>query len=188
MPTDDDVSLFGITDSWNVVLFGENSGLPRREELDYAAHKIDKTTDGVSTNRTLFSDVFGATAMETIFIPPTSTITSTVGQIGLQALSSLSAPAYLAPPIESLYSSLMGSFMTQASESELKEAAAADKQDEQDDNDMVVDTEPASVPSLQTRTVDDREVEMLASFFSSQSLSMSCFYLFGGVSTDGVSH
>lgn len=156
-PTDPSgFTLVGITDAWSVVVFGDDVQLP--EEEGAYAHGI--TQDATSTKRTLFHDIFGASAFADLATTPgPSTSAANVAQPwkGQDIAEIFDAPAHLMPPLELLFDTVMDGFLAERPEEE-QEADAADE--EEMDVDEVVEEEavrPSKAASLD-RVVDRQEM------------------------------
>ncbi|KAI5124094.1 hypothetical protein M0805_000908 [Coniferiporia weirii] len=154
-------SLVGITYSWNVVLCGDDARAPA--DTGDAPREIDTNAD-ITPRRTLFQDIFGRSAfIDTPVASGLSSISSNRREYNKekQALSIFDAPAYLAPPIESVYSSLMGSILTKVAK---RDAVSSDAELHDDVDGMIVDPE-STYPVSRSRTVDEGEMEDLVALF-----------------------
>ncbi|KAL5495084.1 NAN1_2 [Sanghuangporus weigelae] len=158
--------LIGITQSWNIVACGEESRTtPTMQDV---AREIDSTT-GVLPRKTLFQDIFGRSA----FADTPATASSTIAVVSdlssgdrQVSLSLFDVPAYLAPPLESIYSSLIGSFLIKP----LEDTGPPLLQDHDESEDMVVDDEPRQV-LRQNRMVEDNELDSLVELFRKHSVN-----------------
>lgn len=160
-------SFIGITYSWNIVICGNDARAPTG--IEESPREIDRNA-GVIARKTLFQDIFGKSAFAEIsgeaaagsFV---STPIEHTARDKKNVLSVFDAPAYLAPPIETLYSSLIGSFLTKTPERE-----APRLEEELDESDeMIVDEEPIQTIQ-QGRSVEDAEIDSLIELFQKQSV------------------
>ncbi|KAL5519149.1 NAN1_1 [Sanghuangporus vaninii] len=171
--------LIGITQSWNIVACGEESRTtPTMQDV---AREIDRTT-GVLPRETLFQDIFGRSA----FADTPATASSTVAVASdlnsgdrQVSLSLFDVPSYLAPPLESIYSSLIGSFLIKP----LEDTGPPLLQDHDESDDMVVDDEPRQVPR-QNRVVEDNELDSLVDLFRKHSVDRP----HGGHNVNGIAN
>ncbi|OCB85603.1 hypothetical protein A7U60_g7252 [Sanghuangporus baumii] len=171
--------LIGITQSWNIVACGEESWTtPTVQDV---AREIDSTT-GVLPRKTLFQDVFGRSAFADTPAIASSTVAvaSDLSSGDRQAsLSLFDVPAYLAPPLESMYSSLIGSFLIQP----LEHTGPPLLQDHDESEDMVVDDEPRQVLE-RNRVVEDNELDSLVELFRKHSVDRP----HGGHNVNGIAN
>ncbi|EJD03775.1 uncharacterized protein FOMMEDRAFT_167102 [Fomitiporia mediterranea MF3/22] len=161
-------SLIGITYSWNVVLCGSDAYMPG--QLGDAARQIDLAA-GVAPKRTLFQDIFGKSAFTDRDVDTksrSSTVVSSENAIKSRSgmLYTFDVPAFQAPPIETLYSSLMEGFLAKAPE---QEEPAGISEDHDGTDDMIVDTEP--VQNISQRVVEDAEISSLVELFKGHSVN-----------------
>ncbi|KAH9942941.1 WD40 repeat-like protein [Amylocystis lapponica] len=157
-------SLVGITHAWSVVVFGDEVTL--LEDEGAHARRVDK--DGGSRRRTLFQDIFGKSAFAD-FAPESSTSTAAPDRAqpwrGKEVAAIFDAPAYLMPPLEMVFDTVMDGFFTARSAED-----AAENQD-QEDEDAVMDVDEDDAPVVPAprieRVVDKTEMDALVTSSSS---------------------
>lgn len=155
-------SLVGITQTWSVVLFGSNVQAPSDEG---SSAKEIVGGAGETSRRTLFQDVFGKSAFADVTQRP-SLVSSVASQQqpwnGKSVEDIFDIPAYLMPPVESLFDSLMEDFVKLRSiDLDESKGADADKDEEEDVGmDVDEDEQPVVVVREQTRrTFDARDMD-----------------------------
>lgn len=156
---------------WSVVVFGDDVRLPGTE-----GSTASQIIGGASSQprRTLFQDIFGKSAFTDVLNEHPSSSAS-VEDVrpwsGKEAKGIFDAPAYLMPPIESVFSELMAGFLTT-------------KPDEPDVNvgsdEVVEDVEmalepPAAVKSRPERVVDEKEMELFTELFKNHAVKGTFF-------------
>ena len=163
-----DFNLVGVTDSWGVVLFGDDVKSPSSLE--------STTTTQITSNaylpkkNTLLQDIFGKSAFDDVTHPTVSAGTSSfVPREGKQAVTSFfDTPAYLMPPLETMFDSIMQTFLTPRPT--VKKGEGDDKQ-VGDDEEMDVDEDPVPedgaplIVKNTTRVVDEREMHEFVEIF-----------------------
>ncbi|KAI0715399.1 WD40 repeat-like protein [Earliella scabrosa] len=122
-------TLVGITTSWSVVVFGDDVQLP--EEEGASAQGIMQ--DAAVGKRTLFHDIFGASAFADLATAPgpsTASTSSSQPWKGKEVSEIFDAPAHLLPPLETLFDAVMDGFLTArpSDEGALEEDAGADEE------------------------------------------------------------
>ncbi|KAJ7103370.1 WD40 repeat-like protein [Mycena belliarum] len=102
-------SLVAITNDWKVVVVGESIHIPKDEG------SVSRGITALQTpqRRTLFQDIFGKSAFGEQALPsqpsaPASIARPWTGRAGTEVFD---GPAYLMPPLESLFESLMNGFL-----------------------------------------------------------------------------
>lgn len=158
-------ALVGITQQWNVIKCGDT--ISRIGPIESVSRPLSQLAEAAS-KRTLFQDIFGKSAFEVIETQIEGSTRLYQRKDGRKALSVIDTPAYSAPPLDAVYSSLMESLLEQYVEPE-PDADETLVEDEMDESHMDVD---AAIPSLQARIVDDKELEDLTSLFRKQSVSV----------------
>jgi NET1-associated nuclear protein 1 (U3 small nucleolar RNA-associated protein 17) len=156
-------TLVGITYTWNVV----ECGIKDNHDSESVAKGISFDAD-VPSKRTLFQDMFGKSAFDELKKPltvvsPTDNTSNRLDSGSL--LSHFDSPAYLGQPIENMYISLIDRLLLKAPEQ--RDSLAEEGQDEAED--MAMDEPVVDVPVI-GRTVEDEEVELLASLFRGQTI------------------
>ncbi|THH10974.1 hypothetical protein EW145_g971 [Phellinidium pouzarii] len=160
-------SLLGITYSWNVVLCGDDAHVPAK--MENTSREIDRN-DAIIPRKTLFQDIFGKSAFIDTFVSTMDPYTSSSGlDRNLQKVASsvFDAPAYLAPPIETMYSSLIEAFLTKAPE---QEVSFSYEDVPEDLDEMIVDLEPV-FPVSRGRLIGEEEIESLLVLFQKQIIT-----------------
>ena len=170
-----DFNLVGVTDSWGVTLFGDNVKSPS---------SLEGTTTTQITNdaylprkNTLLQDIFGKSAFDDIVHPMMSAETSAfVPRGGKQTITSFfDTPAYLMPPLETMFDSIMQTFLTPRSTVKSDEDGA--KQVGKDDEEMDVDEDPVPnddsplIVKNTMRVVDKREMDEFVKIFKHYGLT-----------------
>ena len=170
-----DFNLVGITDSWGVALFGDDVKLPSSLE---GATTTQITNDAyLPRKNTLLQDIFGKSAFDDVAHPTVSAETSAfVPREGKQVITSFfDTPAYLMPPLETMFDSIMQTFLTPRSTVKSGEDGA--KQAEKDGDEMDVDEDPVSeddsplIVKNTTRVVDEREMDEFVKIFKHYGLT-----------------
>jgi NET1-associated nuclear protein 1 (U3 small nucleolar RNA-associated protein 17) len=159
--------LVGITDNWDVVLCGDDvhplagEGLVARGLL---------TGSQEPPKRTLLQDIWGDSALTNALVDPLiqKKVASTAPRNGKEIADILSGPAYLIPPLGTLFEPLMTHFLTpRPPEDESIRVAGLAEGDEEDTN-MDVDESQDNLPVSSVRAervVDALEIEALVHLF-----------------------
>ena len=170
-----DFNLVGVTDSWGVALFGDDVKLPS---------SLEGTTTTRITNdaylprkNTLLHDIFGKSVLDDVTHSMVSAETPAfVPREGKQAITSFfDTPAYLMPPLETMFDSIMQTFLTPRLTAKSSEDGA--KQVEKDDEEMDVDEDPVPeddspfIVKNTTRVVDEREMYEFVNIFKHYGLA-----------------
>ncbi|RPD82358.1 WD40 repeat-like protein [Lentinus tigrinus ALCF2SS1-7] len=188
-PTDPSgFTLVGITDAWSVVVFGDDVQLP--EEEGASAQGI--TQDATVTKRTLFHDIFGASAFADLATAPgpsTSAATTVQPWKGQDIAEIFDAPAHLMPPLELLFDTVMDGFLAERPEEDEQEAEAADGEEMEVDEDVEEADRPLKAAPLD-RVVDRQEmggfVELFMQFAIKAPPPRSTPQINGGHKPNGV--
>lgn len=174
-------SFVGITVSWTVVLFGDQirlaeDDLPEARGLGLgAAEQV--------TRRTLFHDIFGKTFSE-VAPKPAAAVGPTSGATpswkGKEVEKIFDTPAYLMPPLSTLFDPLMGEFLTprpsdESSPDHDHEEEAAAPQDDSMDMSAEGAQAPIVVGNRLERIVDDAEMLAMIEFFQNHAIYCTCF-------------
>lgn len=162
-------TLIGITTNWTVVECGER--VRERQEPSDSAQKIDLTS-GVFSRRNLFQDMFGKSAFEGLTSKPDGVLVGTISTKGLERSSLLSIfdkPSYMAPPIETMYSTIMNDFLETSEEPELP--SGVQQPEDLEAEEMAVDEERPAHVRVRQRVVDDKELSVLVDVFRRQNIS-----------------
>jgi NET1-associated nuclear protein 1 (U3 small nucleolar RNA-associated protein 17) len=164
-----DFNLVGVTDSWGVVLFGDDVKSP--SSLEGTTSTQIMSNAHLFKKNTLLQDIFGKSAFDDVTHPTVSAETSAfIPREGKQAITSFfDAPAYLMSPLETMFDSIMQTFLTPRSTVKSGEDGA--KQVEKDDEEMDVDEDPVPeddsplIVKNTTRVVDEREMDEFVKIF-----------------------
>jgi len=167
-------SLVGITDTWSVMLFGDDveSAL---EDSPTATQIIPDA--GLSPRKgTIFQEMFGISALsrpKPATLPSTSSFPPGGGKLSASAI--FDAPAYLVPPLESLFEPLMSSFLHPRTEE-----IAVPNGDDPENEDVGMDVDevggnegPFLVESRPERIVDAQEMNDFVELFKHYGLTSS---------------
>lgn len=160
-------TLVGVTDGWSVVVFGDDVQVP--EEEGASAQGI--TRDAVAGKRTLFHDIFGASAFADLATgpsPSTSAAASTAQPWkGKAAASAFDAPAHLVPPLEMLFDAVMDGFLAARADDADEREAQEREQDEEMDVDEEADAplQPSKSGLSLDRVVDRQEMNGFVELF-----------------------
>jgi NET1-associated nuclear protein 1 (U3 small nucleolar RNA-associated protein 17) len=163
-------TFIGITRDWNVVLFGDEVTLA---EEGSTAKKI--TPASSSSSRSLFQDIFGKSAFSgSEIVPPLSTERPSRPWTGKESIDIFDAPAYLMPPLGSLYDHIMDGLLKPQPES------SHDENVKSHDEDVEMDEEDENVISTgtrQPRIVSREEIDTFTELFRKHSIRRkSIFY------------
>nr|BCB28856.1 WD40 repeat-like protein [Mycoleptodonoides aitchisonii] len=165
-------TLVGVTDQWSVVVFGDDIQLP--EAAGEQAQGIIQN-EGVG-KRTLFQDMFGASAFADLQSAPATTSAAASNAQpwkGKEAAGVFNAPAYLMPPLESLFDSVMDGFLAERpTANAVAVSAAQEARHDRADDDMDVDfdmdadepTAPVTAAPIE-RVVDKQEMRGFVDLF-----------------------
>ena len=172
-----DFNLVGVTDSWGVALFGDDVKSPSSPE---GATTTQITGDAyLSRKNTLLQDIFGKSAFEDVAHPTISTETyAYIPRQGKQAVTAFfDTPAYLMPPLETMFDSMMQTFLPSRSTVESEEGR--EERAKKDDEEMDVDEFPIPeedaplIAKNTTRVVDEREMYEFVEIFKQYGLAGS---------------
>lgn len=163
----------GITDSWNVVIFGDDARVP--EEDGAAARGLP---DGaVSAKMTLLQDIFGKSAFVDLTAKaaqPAFAATRPGKSIDVSQI--FDAPAHLMPPLETLFDDVMRGYLSERPAEQLKDEDEA--LDAVGDEDVEMDVggpeEPLIVNAPPQRIVDQHEMNTFVELFRRHAIK--CVY------------
>jgi len=135
-------------------------------------------------NNTLLQDIFGKSAFDDVTHPTVPAETyGFVSREGKQGITPFfDAPAYLMPPLETVFDSIMQTFLTPRSTVESGEGGAKQADDEEmdvDEDGVLEDDSPLIVKNT-TRVVDGREMDEFVKIFKHYGLAGTndlCFQL-----------
>ncbi|KAI0652052.1 WD40 repeat-like protein [Trametes meyenii] len=165
-PTDPSgFTLVGITDAWSVVVFGDDVQVP--EDEGASAQGIAR--DVTSGKRTLFHDIFGASAFADLgAAPSTSTAAASAAQSwkGKEVADVFSAPAHLVPPLEMLFDAVMDGFLAvRPDDADEHEDQEAEHDEEMDIDETAVPARPIKGGAPLDRVVDRQEMQGFVELF-----------------------
>jgi len=160
-------SFIGVNDLWDVVVFGDLTMIPK--EIGESSNRLQ--LEG-SKRKTIFQDIFGSSAFDGS--PNEGTVKSlshTTG--GTEGESIFSGPAYLTPPLVTLFDPLVHAFLTPR-----PLLAAGGNEMECDDEDVEMDVEmdedvEVEVSTSTSRTLNStlkKDVDSLVDLFRKHSV------------------
>ncbi|KAI0347808.1 WD40 repeat-like protein [Trametopsis cervina] len=162
----------GITNDWNTVIFGDHILLADAEQPD------GKGLLGPApvTKQTLFQDIFGKSAFADLSNKPytPAVLAGATPWKGKQVEDIFKTPAYLLPPMSTLFDPLMAEFLKpRPPDAEVQLAAVAEHERLDEDVEMEEDgaDAPIVVGNRLERIVDDKEMVSMIEFFKSQCLT-----------------
>jgi NET1-associated nuclear protein 1 (U3 small nucleolar RNA-associated protein 17) len=154
----------GITDSWDVVLCGDDVQ-PLAGESSGARALVSGSQE--PQKRTLFQDIFGDSALTVRPIVQQNAVGNPKHWNSKEIANVFDGPAYLIPALDTLFDSLMSRFLT-LRPSEDEDAPAPDLPGDGEDSSMDID-EPSDGPLVRVprseRIVDAQEMEALIGLF-----------------------
>jgi NET1-associated nuclear protein 1 (U3 small nucleolar RNA-associated protein 17) len=157
--------LVGITDKWDVVLCGDDAHPITGEGL--VARGLIVGSHGPH-RKTLLQDIFGDSALAVAPVDPlVQKNASRPPKNGKEIGDVFAGPAYLIPPLETLFEPLMEHFLTpRPSEDEAIHAPGISSGDEEDINMDVDESQENPLGGGQVeRVVDAKEIEALIELF-----------------------
>lgn len=156
--------LVGITNGYSVVLFGDNIISPSSEGLS-----ANSMVDNAETipNRTLFQDMFGVSSFSSPSKPSDSAPGSAFPWSRNKIAEFFDVPAYLMPPIVSLFEPLIDNFIQprQIEMDGTQGSLVIRHPDEDVDMAAQSDDEPQTTGMSSERVVDVNEMDMLVDLF-----------------------
>ncbi|KAI9512508.1 WD40 repeat-like protein [Russula earlei] len=166
--------LVGITDNWDVIICGDDVHLPAGE--DVVARGLS-TGSQAPHKRTLLQDIFGDSALAGAPVVQKKAA-GVVARNGNQIMDILGGPAYLTPPMETLFEPLMTHFLTpRTSADETIPEPGLPRRDEEDysmDVDESQDNPLVSHGGTRTgRVVDAQELGVLIELFRHHGVKAS---------------
>jgi NET1-associated nuclear protein 1 (U3 small nucleolar RNA-associated protein 17) len=159
--------LVGITDNWDVVVCGDDVD-PLAGEGSVARGLL--TSSQEPSKRTLFQDIWGDSALTGALVDPLiqKKVASTAPRNGQEIADIFGGPAYMIPPLETLFEPIMTHFLTpRPPEDETIRVPGLPGEDAEDTN-MDVDEPQADARVSGTRAervVDAREMDALIHLF-----------------------
>ncbi|KAI0079626.1 WD40 repeat-like protein [Panus rudis PR-1116 ss-1] len=179
------LAFIAITESWSVVLLGDHVELPQDEGSEAKGLKGSSP----APRRTLFQDIFGASALNDLSRQPSApSVPSQATWKGKEVEKVFDAPAYLMPPLDTLFEPLMSDFLTTRSHG--KSAADADEQEPgQEDVEMDVegDEAPVLVGNRLERVVNSDEMNAMIDLFVHHGVQCELLNLIVAVETNADS-
>ena len=164
--------LVGITDNWDVVFCGDDVSQLAGESS--VARGLIASPQGPH-KRTLFQDIFGDSALSMVPIDPVAqkkTAATPKPGIGKEIITNiLDGPAYLIPPLETLFEPLMNHFLTPRPPEGLAASGSSIAGDEIDVMDVDEPRDSLLVSNARTeRVVEAREMDALIELFRHHSV------------------
>ncbi|KAH8997368.1 WD40 repeat-like protein [Lactarius akahatsu] len=144
--------LVGITDSWDVVLCGDDAQ-PLAEEGSCARAIVSGSHE--PQKRTLFQDIFGDSALTSAPVRPIVAVSSPKQWNSKEIANVFDGPAYLIPALDTLFDTLMSHFLTPSM-----------------DIDEPLEGPPVGVPRPE-RIVDTQEMEAFIELFRHHGVKAS---------------
>ncbi|KAI0375205.1 WD40 repeat-like protein [Pilatotrama ljubarskyi] len=159
-------TLVGITDTWSVVVFGDDVQVP--EEEGASAQGI--TRDVAVGKRTLFHDIFGASAFADLASAPSTSAAAATSTAkpwkGKEIAQAFDAPAHLMPPLETLFDAVMDGFLATRPDDADEHEEREQEEDEMDvDEDGETAARPAKSGAPLDRVVDRQEMNGFVEIF-----------------------
>ena len=148
------------------MLFGDDVGAP----VEGSSPKSIMGDKALGQGKTLFQDIFGSSAFADLSHIPSNVNSNSEPQPARSTNDVavlLDAPAYLMPPIESLFEPLIGSFLKLRFKDDAMHVAEGKEQQQDEDVDMAgqSDDEPVTLGDRRKRLVDQKEMDMFVELF-----------------------
>lgn len=161
------LGLIAVTHTWNVVAVGENI---RLQDEGSAAANIRNAP--VVAKPTLFQDIFGISSLSAPIPPqPSSRSVQSSAWKGKDVEKIFDAPAYLVPPLDSLFDPLISSFLVGRSpEGPPGATDSEDVQQADDAMDADMEDEPILVGNRLERIVGPDEMAAMVDLFKSHAI------------------
>ena len=155
----------GITNSWGVNIFGDDIRLP--DEQGSSARGLGDEGAAGPSRRTLFHDIFGASALvEPTAVPQPVEIDIVHSWRGKEIAEIFDAPTHLMPPVASLFDAGVDSFLTVRPTSGAARAEEAEGEEQQDEDvEMEDQTEPVLSEERIERVADRYEMRVFVDLF-----------------------
>ena len=155
----------GITNSWGVHLFGDDIRLP--DEQGSSARGLGDEGAAGPSKRTLFHDIFGASALvEPTAAPQPVEVDTTHPWRGKEIAEIFDAPTHLMPPVASLFDAVVDSFLTVKPASGAAQAEDVEEEERQDEDvEMEDQTGPVLSEERIERVADRREMRTFIDLF-----------------------
>ena len=159
--------MVGITDNWDVVVCGDDVH-PLAGEGSAARGLLSSSQE--PPKRTLFQDIWGDSALTGALVDPLiqKKVASTAPRNGQEIADILGGPAYMIPPLETLFEPIMTHFLTPRPPEDETIRMPSLPGEDADDTSMDVDESQADVRVSDTRAervVDAREMDALIHLF-----------------------
>jgi hypothetical protein len=158
-----DFTLVGITQSWNSVVLGDRVHLP----VDEGSSARGISADMSPHRRNIFQDIFGVSAFQDFPIQaPAPASAAPEDAIGLPKFNTpLNAPAYLLPPLHTLFTPLVEGLLRKRSTHSPLEM---NEQEQIEDEDVVM-ADPPLARSRSGRTLQEGEMDEFVELFKQQT-------------------
>jgi NET1-associated nuclear protein 1 (U3 small nucleolar RNA-associated protein 17) len=159
--------LVGITDNWDVVVCGDDVH-PLAGEGSVARGLLTGSQE--PSKRTLFQDIWGDSALTGAPVDPLiqEKVASTASRNGQEIADIFGGPAYMIPPLETLFEPIMTHFLTPRPPEDETILVLSFPGEDAEDTNMDVDESQADVRVSGTqagRVVDAREMDALIHLF-----------------------
>ncbi|OCH94693.1 WD40 repeat-like protein [Obba rivulosa] len=164
-------TLVGITTSWSFVIFGDDVRLPDEE----GSHANEIVEDAGARPRTLFQDIFGKSALAEL--TTSAALPARGAEVaqpwrGKEVAGIFDAPAYLMPPLESVFDALTDGFLSLRPAQESQNVDEDEQEREDADIDMYTDGDraPVVVGTMIDRVVTPQEMDAFVELFVQHAL------------------
>ena len=158
-PKDQSGSFVGITSQGDIIFFGDK--ITQKVDNVPTFQSIPAPSESPSSGRTLFQDIFGKSALVDTAVPHSESLAAPTTSSLNTIPNFASTPAYLAPPVATLYASLMSNFLTKAVEDVKKQ----DLDDEETSQVMEVDAQESNDSPERIRKTTPHEINALTDLF-----------------------
>jgi NET1-associated nuclear protein 1 (U3 small nucleolar RNA-associated protein 17) len=170
--------LVGITKSWSVVLVGDEVSSPEKSMSSPTGLVLGQP----ERKRTLFQDIFGTSALVDVSkeLPPRSQPPEAHTQpwTGKEGAKFFDLPAYLTPPLETLYRPLMEGFLRPRNDNDVDLMDVVAEQSQGDEGIAMEAGEPvrATIPTpFPSRVVGEEEMQFMINVFRQHALGRRWF-------------
>jgi len=163
MASGSDFSLVGINQAWNTVVLGDKI----RESAVEAPSAKNIRADVGTQKRNIFQDIFGVSAFQNFSLQPISALQEQ--PIDLPKSSDpLDTPAYLLPPLQTLFTPLVERLLQKRSAPPPLEAR--EEQEQVEDEDVVM-ADPMPPNPGSSRPLEQGEMDMFVELFMQETFS-----------------
>ncbi|EMD41924.1 hypothetical protein CERSUDRAFT_42851 [Gelatoporia subvermispora B] len=160
----------GITTSWKFVVFGDEVRLPDEE-----GSRANEIIDDVNVRpRTLFQDIFGKSAFANITARTSLSGHGETSQPwrGKEVAEIFDAPAYLMPPLDSVFDALTDGFLSLRPAQDVQDISDDEREHEDVDMELDVDEDhgPVIAGTAIDRVVSNKEMDSFVELFKQYAL------------------